>query len=122
MDLVQVFERIGKVRSLNDDLLFQIDGHPISYDSLQHPWFRALDKLNWVAPRPRFHDLRHTWKGNARRSAIDSEIRESILGHSNRSLNVSERYGVISDEELVAAIDKFTYDHGLTQILVAAKS
>lgn len=116
-DLLPLFDRIGKIRNLGNDLLFQV-----SYDSLQHPWFRALDKLNWQIPRPRFHDLRHTWKTNARRSDIDSEIRESILGHSNRSLDVSERYGVISDVELVNAIDKFTYDHGLTQILVAAKS
>ncbi|MFA6222651.1 MAG: hypothetical protein WC647_10105 [Desulfomonilaceae bacterium] len=78
--------------------------------------------MEWEFPRPRFHDLRHTWKTNARRSGIDSEIRESILGHSNRSLDVSERYGIISDDELVAAIDKFTYDHGLTQILVASKA
>ena len=45
-----------------------------------------------------------------------------ILGHSDRTLDVSERYGFIDDNELVAAIDKFTYDHGLTQILVASKA
>ncbi|MHB8204798.1 MAG: tyrosine-type recombinase/integrase [Desulfomonilaceae bacterium] len=121
-DLLDVFERIGKVRSLGDDLLFQIEGHPIKYDSLQHPWSRALDKLNWDTPRPRFHDLRHSWKTNARRSGIDHEIREMILGHSDRAFDVSERYGVISDDELVNAIDKFTYDNGGTQILVAAKA
>ena len=92
---------------------------PVSYDSLQHPWFRALEKLSWRKSRPRFHDLRHTWKGNARRSGLDHEIRESILGHSNRALDVSERYGIISDEELVQAIDKSNYDNRLTQILVA---
>lgn len=41
-DIVQVFERIGKVRSLGNDVLFQINGNPIKYDSLQHPWTRAL--------------------------------------------------------------------------------
>ncbi len=121
-DIVQVFERIGKVRSLGNDVLFQINGNPIKYDSLQHPWTRALDKLQWADPRPRFHDLRHSWKTNARRSGIDSEIREMILGHSNRALGVSERYGVISDEELVAAIDKFTYYNGMTQILALSKA
>ncbi len=121
-DLIQVFERIAKVRSLNDNLLFQIDGHPISYDSLQHPWFRALEKLNWRKPRPRFHDLRHTWKSNARRSGIDNEIREMILGHSDRTLDVSESYGFVDDNELVASIDKFTYNHGITQILVASNA
>ncbi|MGC8660875.1 MAG: tyrosine-type recombinase/integrase, partial [Desulfomonilaceae bacterium] len=79
------------------------------------------DKLKWEDPRPRFHDLRHTWKTNARRSGIDSEIREMIMGHADRKLDVSERYGIIGDDELVQAIDSFTYDNGLTQILVAAK-
>ena len=121
-DLIPTLERLGKVRTLNDDLVFQIDGHAISYDSLQHPWFRALDKLKWEFPRPRFHDLRHTFKTNARRSGVDSEIRETILGHAGRMLNVAERYGFVSDAEFVNAIDKFTYDHGLTQILVATKA
>ncbi len=63
----------------------------------------------------------HTWKTNARRSGIDSEIREAILGHGNRSLDVRERYGVIDDRELVLAIDKFTYDHGETEIQALSK-
>ncbi len=121
-ELLDTFECIRKVRNLNDDRLFHFQGRCSSYDSLQHPWFRALDKLKWQYPRPRFHDLRHTWKTNARRSGVDSEIRESILGHSDRSLDVSERYGIISDDEFIQAIDKFTYDNGLTQILVAAKA
>jgi integrase len=121
-DLLSIFERLGKVRVLNDDQIFQYEGRCVAYDSLQWPWFRALDRLEWQAPRPRFHDLRHTWKTNARRSGLDSEIREMILGHAGRTLNVAERYGFVSDDELVNAIDKFTYEHGLTQILVAAKA
>jgi len=85
------------------------------------PWVRALDKLQWSDPRPTFHDLRHTWKTNALSSGIDSEIREAILGHEGRALDVSERYGIIFEKELINAIDKFCYDNGLTQILVAAK-
>ncbi|MGA8829982.1 MAG: hypothetical protein WB554_00095 [Desulfomonilaceae bacterium] len=45
-----------------------------------------------------------------------------ILGHSDRAFDVSERYGVISDDELVHAIDRFTYDNGFTQILAVSKS
>ena len=115
-DLLPIFDRIGKVRSLSDDRLFKS-----SPQSLRCPWARALDKLKWEGPRPRFHDLRHTWKTNARRSGIDSEIREMIMGHADRKLDVSERYGIVGDDELVQAIDSFTYDNGLTQILVAAK-
>lgn len=116
-DLMPLLERIGKVRLLVDDTLFEA-----SKQSLRYPWVPALDKLKWPEPRPRFHDLRHTWKTNARRSGIDSEIREAILGHSDRKLDVSERYGFIDDRELVNAIDKFSYDNGSTQILVAAKT
>ena len=116
-DLMPIFQRLRKVRSLSDDRIFLT-----SEQSLRLPWVRALDKLQWEDPRPRFHDLRHAWKTNARRSGLDSEIREMILGHANRKLDVSQRYGFIDDQELVNAIDKFTYDNGLTQILVASKA
>ncbi len=114
--LLPIFDRIGKVRTLSDDRIFKT-----SSQSLRMPWVRALDKLQWPDPRPRYNDLRHTWKTNALSSGIDVEIRETILGHSDRDLDVSERYGIISDEQLIKAIDKFTYDNGLTQILVASK-
>ena len=116
-ELIPVFERIGKIRSLSDDKLFQVEPQ-----SIHKPWPRALKRLNWEQPTPCFHDLRHSWKTNARRSGIDSEIRELIMGHAGKTLNVSERYGFVSDEEFVTAIDKFTYDNGLTQILVASNS
>jgi len=64
----------------------------------------------------RFHDLRHTWKTNARRSGTDPEIREAILGHSTLARSASERYGHISDEEFVRAIDGMIFDHGDTVI------
>ncbi len=43
----------------------------------------------------------------------------SILGHWFRGKSVSDRYGRISDQELVEAIDKMTFDHGETGILLA---
>ncbi len=82
----------------------------------------AMKKLEWKDPKPRINDLRHTFKTNARRSGIDEEIRERIMGHRGLKLNVSQRYGFIDDYELVNAIDKFTYDNGLTQILAVSKS
>lgn len=56
------------------------------------------------------------------RGGLDYEIRHSIMGHTDRMKPVGARYGFISDEELVVAIDKFSYDQGLTQILVASKA
>lgn len=121
-NLVPVFERLGKIRDLSDDHVFKIDNHPINPDSCKRPWDRALDKLNFPRPRPRFHDLRHSWLTNARRSRIDHEVRQAILGHADRALPVSERYGRISDEELVEAIDKLVSNNGETEILTAANA
>ena len=69
--------------------------------------------------RTRFHDLRHTWRTNARRSGIDPQIAEAILGHCFSKRSVNGRYGYIDDEELVRAFDKMTFSHGDTKILVA---
>jgi integrase len=68
---------------------------------------------------PRFHDLQHTWLTNARVSKIDHEIRQAILGHSDRMAPVSDRYGRISDDELVEAIDLPVTNNGETEILTS---
>ena len=49
---------------------------------------------------------------------MDPEIRERILGHWSRTKTVAERYGGISDEELIRAIDSMTFDNGDTLIVV----
>ncbi|MCX5860882.1 MAG: tyrosine-type recombinase/integrase [Deltaproteobacteria bacterium] len=83
-------------------------------------WDRKVSKIKLESP-PRFHDLRHTWKTNARRSGMHPEIEQAIMGHSQRGMNVHERYGRIGDQELIEAIDRMTFDHGETEILVAQK-
>ncbi len=119
MDLMPMFERLGKIRDLSDDSVFKVNGHKIDVQSCKTPGDRALDKLQFPKPRPRFHDLRHTWLTNARVSKIDHEIRQAILGHSDRMLPVSERYGRISDDKLVGAIDMLVTNNGETEILTA---
>jgi hypothetical protein len=52
---------------------------------------------------------------------MDPQIAESIMGHWFRGKTVNERYGRISDEELLAAIDLMTFDFGDTEILVAGE-
>jgi len=93
---------------------------PIGVEATKNPWERACQSLGLEKPRPRFHDLRHTWRINARRSGVSDQIAEMILGHALRGKRVDERYGYVSDEELVAAIDKMTFENGTTQILVAS--
>jgi integrase len=108
-----------KVRSIESDHIFLIDGRPPCKHSLRKPWVQAVE-AEGLDPAPHFHDLRHTWKTNARRSGMDPEIRESILGHWYRGRSVNERYGRIGDAELLRAIDAMTFDHGETEIIVSS--
>jgi integrase len=118
-ELIPVLEDSMKLRSIGSDHVFLRDGAPLSKGNGRRPWEDAVEALG-LDPAPHFHDLRHTWKTNARRSGMDPEIRESILGHWFKEKSVTERYGRISDQELTAAIDRMTFDHGETEIFVSA--
>jgi integrase len=117
-ELVPILENVLRVQALGTDKVFLIGGKPPHRSSFKKPWAKGVKVLE-MEQRPRFHDLRHTWKINARRSGMDPEIREAIMGHWYRGRNVNERYGRIGDEELIKAIDQMTFDHGKTEILVA---
>ncbi len=120
-DLVPILEEVMKVRAIGTDRIFLHNGKPVTHrDEVRWCWERKVIKAE-VDPPPRFHDLRHTWKTNARRSGMHPEIEKAIMGHSQRGKSVHEGYGLISDEELTRAIDGMTFDHGGTQILVARK-
>jgi integrase len=93
----------------------------LGLETFKNCWPRACEALELEIPWPRFHDLRHTWRANARRSGMDASIAESILGHWNRGRPVNQRYGRISDEELIAAVDAMTFNHGETEILAAGR-
>ncbi len=124
-DLVPILEEAMRVSVLACDDVFalrdQKGARPLMLETARNPWPRACKALDLEKPWPRFHDLRHTWKTNARRSGMDPEIREAILGHCSKQRLVSERYGRISYKELVAAIDSMTFQHGETEILVAKR-
>jgi len=116
--LVPVLETVMKVQSINSDRIFVSRSKPQTRHSIRKPWNKSVQKVG-LDPTPTFHDLRHTWKTNARRSGMDPEIRESIMGHWFRGKTVTERYGRISDEELILAIDSMTFDNGRTEILLS---
>jgi integrase len=116
-DLVPVLEEVLKVRAIGSNNVFLKDGKPLTRGNGRRPWEDAVREVR-LDPAPHFHDLRHAWKTNARRSGIDPEIRESIMGHWFREKSVTDRYGRISDEELVRAIDLMTFNHGETEIVV----
>ncbi|AFM27784.1 hypothetical protein [Desulfomonile tiedjei] len=55
------------------------------------------------------------------RSGMDYEIREAILGHAFKVKDVSRRYLMISDADLLRGIDRMSFDHGDTQIWLPPK-
>lgn len=71
-----------------------------------------------LQPRPRIHDLRHTWLTNAMRSRLYPLIVDSIVGHGDRRKDVRSLYVSISDEDLVKEIDRMRFDLGETEIWV----
>ncbi|MBM3300295.1 MAG: site-specific integrase [Deltaproteobacteria bacterium] len=124
-ELVPILEEAMKVTSLESDHVFLIRDakgvRPAEMEASKYPWGRACEKLGLEKPWPRFHDLRHTWRANARRSGMDPFIAESILGHWFRGRSVNGRYGFVSDEELIRAIDRVSFDHGETVVWVSGK-
>jgi integrase len=128
-ELVPILEDAMRTPFLASDRVFLVqDAKGIrepGTDSVANPWPRACTALEKEGvlqrPLPRFHDPRHTWRANARRSGMDYQIAESIMGHWFKARSVNDRYGRISDEELVAAIDQMSFDHGETEILVAKR-
>ncbi|MGO9571865.1 MAG: tyrosine-type recombinase/integrase [Desulfomonilaceae bacterium] len=125
-ELIPYLREALRLPSLTSEKVFLVhDGQgtkELGKDTFKNPWSRACKTLEDAEllkkPFPHFHDLRHTWKTNARRSGMDPEIRESILGHWFKERSVSERHGRISNEELIRAIDSTIFDHGQTEILV----
>ena len=85
---------------------------------MRRSWERAVRRAG-LKESITFHDIRHVWKTNARRSGMDEELREDIMGHWNSGKSINSRYGYISNEELVRAIDGFSSDHGETEVWIA---
>jgi len=118
---VPVLESVRSSHVVGLDSVLLHNGQPV-VDPVQVRWCwdRPLAKRDFDPPL-RFHDLRHTWKTNARRSGMQPEIERAIMGHSQRGQTVHEGYGFVSDEELMRVIDEVTFDHGETQILVSGR-
>jgi integrase len=116
--LVPILKQVGRVRSISTDRVFLTDrGKPPSPDSLKKPWKLAIESIG-LNPAPTIHDLRHVWKTNAMRSGLDFEMREAILGHAR---GVAGRYGRISDDDLVRAVNGMRFNVGKTEIWVARR-
>jgi integrase len=118
-ELLPFLEGVMKVRVLGRNEVFLVDGDPIAKGTGRRAWENAVKAIG-LEPARHFHDLRHTWKTNARRSGMDPEIRESIMGHWFKEKSITERYGRVGDLELIRAIDQMTLDQGPSEIFLAS--
>ena len=79
-ELVPILEQCHKVTSPETDRVFVIQDEegirPPSFESTKNPWRRRISKLG-LEPAPRFHDLCHTWKPNARRSGMPPRFKRA---------------------------------------------
>ena len=124
-DLLPILERAMRITSLEHDHVFLLADRqgvrPITKDCAELAIKRLRRALN-PSPGFHFHDLRHTFRANCARSGISDRIAERILGHSDKEgyldgdLAVNRRYGEISDQELIEAIDRLTFNHGDSRI------
>ncbi len=118
-ELEPVLQKALKIRAFGIDTVFLISDHhgtrAVKKDTVELAMRRIVKVLN-PEPRFSFHDTRHTFKANCRRSGIPEAISERIVGHSDKSLAISERYGEISDQEFVEAIDRLTVNNGISMI------
>ncbi|MEW6352218.1 MAG: site-specific integrase [Thermodesulfobacteriota bacterium] len=125
MELVPILRKALDGNSIHTDKVFLIQDEkgtrPPTLETVKNCWPRACEKLRLEKPWPRFHDLRHSWRACARKSGVDWVIAERILGHSTKKLSVAERYGHISDEQLLKAVDAIDFDVPATEIMVAGR-
>jgi len=113
-ELIPVLKKaIAEAEELGFDNLFLHNGSPVVHkDQIRWCWDRKVMAIAGLDLSPRFHDIRHTFKANARRSGMNPDYISMILGHAGRAKTVSEGYGPLSDEELIQAIDQICFDNG----------
>lgn len=118
-ELVPILEGVLKIQALGVADVFLRDGRPIT-EQINRYWSRALAKVKGVE-NLRFHDLRHTWRANARRSGVQDSIAEAILGHADRKVPINRLYGAMDEAELLTAIDLIHFGNGETVVWGAKK-
>ena len=63
-----------------------------------------------------FHDLRHTWKRNARCPGLDPYVVRQIQGHAGAKQSIDDGCDILLASDAVKAIDRMTFDHGDTYV------
>jgi integrase len=66
-----------------DDCVFTREGRPLSYDRAYGDFRKALKRAGIAAPRPRFHDLRHTAISILIAGGLDPAYVAKVAGHAS---------------------------------------
>jgi integrase len=99
-------------RAIKHDYVFTYKGQPIDTESGIKKSFKTACRLAGViygrdVPGGLvFHDIRRTVKSNMLEAGIEKELRDTILGHSLKGMDVY--YLSISEQSLKDAMDKYT--------------
>ncbi len=91
--------------------VFTHKGKPITRQMKRKCWARIckVTRLSGLQLR----DLRHAFKTNLEMSGVREVIVDRVVGHATQ-LEVRKGYIHVSDNELLAAVDNMTFDHGST--------
>jgi integrase len=107
--------------SINDNHVFQFHGKPV--DDIRTGLKKACKKAGikygrFVKGGFIFHDLRHTFNTNMRKSGVQESVIMEVTGHSTREM--FDRYNTIDEDDTRKAVDQMTtflknVDHSIDQ-------
>jgi integrase len=100
-ELMEVLKKVLKVRPLNCDSVFHIDGAPIDLNNLRWAHERTCKRAkieDFI-----FHDFRHTCINNWRKQGHDYFKIMAASGH--KTISVFKRYNLVDEEELRTLVD-----------------
>ncbi len=95
-ELMEVLEKTLKVRHLNCDLVFHLDGKPITPHNVRVAHESACEGAGIQGFV--FHDFRHTRINNWRKEGHDYFKIMSVSGH--KTISIFKRYNMMGEEEL----------------------
>jgi integrase len=102
-EVADLLREHGKVRKLDNDLVFTSDDPSVIWDFDKH-WYQALKAAK--VKDFRFHDLRHTAASYLAMSGATVPELAAVLGH--RTLQMVKRYAHLSDGHVGAVVERMT--------------
>lgn len=99
--LLELFQRLNRVRCLKDDHVFIHGGRPVT--SIRVPLADACKAAG--IEDFRFHDLRHTFVTNMRKAGVPESVIMKLTGHKTRVMFL--RYNTVDADDAREAMGRF---------------